>query len=368
MESPLLENHRALEAKMGDFAGWQMPLEYPAPVGGGTLAEHEAVRQRVGIFDVSHLGKITVTGVGAKNWVNEVFTNDLEKIQQGQAQYSLLCSIDGGVIDDVIIYCKNDEEIFIVPNAANAVAVFETLAKRRQETGAELAITNRHEDFAVIALQGPLASEVLEKVGLRCNLEYMSFTELSFEGSVFTICRTGYSGERGYELIPPRSIAIALWNALTREVLALGGKIAGLGARDTLRTEMGYPLHGHELSLEISPIEANLTWAVGWKKKQFIGHDVLRVQLAKGADRILRGLLLTDPGVPRAGMMVRNSVGAVVGEVTSGTFSPTLKQGIALALIETGIEVGEHLIIDVRGRMLSAVVVKPPFVPAHVRD
>lgn len=368
MESPLLEVHRALGAKLGDFAGWQMPLEYPAPVGGGTLAEHEAVRERVGIFDVSHLGKLLVRGAGAKSWVNEIFSNDLDRISAGQAQYSLLCSTEGGVIDDVIIYYRSDDEIFIVPNAANSAEVFNTLNEKLLLDQLNLEIVNHHQDFAVIAVQGPLSQRVLAEVGFEPSLEYMSFTEVLFSGMPLTLCRTGYSGEHGYELIPPRDIAVDLWNELSRAVLANDGKIAGLGARDTLRTEMGYPLHGHELSLDISPLDANLSWAVGWKKKTFQGHQALRVQQAKGVDRLLRGLLLTERGIPRAGMLVRNSVGAVVGEVTSGTFSPTRKEGIALALIEAGIEVGENLIVDVRGRALGALVVKPPFVPARVRD
>jgi aminomethyltransferase len=365
MQSPLLAIHESLAAKMGDFAGWQMPLEYPAPVGGGTLAEHEAVRERVGIFDISHLGKISIVGTGAKAWANEIFTNDLERITAGQGQYSLLCTPDGGVIDDVIIYCQSVDALFIVPNAANAGSVFEVL---QSKNSGNLAIVNRHQEFAIIAVQGPMSEKVLSAIGLDINLTYMSFAEVTFHGSRFTLCRTGYSGERGFELIPPRAIAVELWNALSREVLRRDGKIAGLGARDTLRTEMGYPLHGHELSREISPLEANLSWAIGWRKQSFIGHEALRSGQAKGVDRLLRGLQLTERGIPRAGMMVRNGVGAAVGEVTSGTFSPTLKIGIALALIESGIEVGEPLEIDVRGRLLGAVVVKPPFLRARVRD
>jgi aminomethyltransferase len=365
MHSPLLEIHESLAAKMGDFAGWQMPLEYPAPVGGGTLAEHEAVRERVGIFDVSHLGKISIVGTGAKAWANEIFTNDVERSTAGQAQYSLLCTPDGGVIDDVIMYCQSEDALFVVPNAANAGSVFDVL---QSKNSGGLEIVNRHQEFAVIALQGPLSTKVLNAVGLAQTLTYMSFAEVTFNGATFTLCRTGYSGEHGYELIPPSAVAVDLWNALSREVLALDGRIAGLGARDTLRTEMGYPLHGHELSLEISPLEANLSWAIGWRKRSFIGHEALRAQQAKGVDRLLRGLQLTERGIPRAGMMVRNGVGAAVGEITSGTFSPTLKVGIALALIESGIEVGEPLVIDVRGRSLGAVVTKPPFVPSRVRD
>lgn len=365
MESPLLSIHQGLGAKLGDFAGWQMPLEYPAPVGGGTLAEHQAVREQVGIFDVSHLGKIAVRGAGAKSWANTIFTNDLDRVTTGQAQYSLLCDQDGGVIDDVIIYCKGADELLIVPNAANANTVFETLV---QANNSGLTLENLHQEFAVIALQGPQSRAVLMAVGLHRELDYMSFAQVEFQGAHFILCRTGYSGEHGYELIPPAKIAEELWHDLSREVLRIGGKIAGLGARDTLRTEMGYPLHGHELSLDISPLEANLSWAVGWSKNTFHGHQALRTAQAKGVDRILRGLLITDRGIPRAQMLVRNSAGAVVGTVTSGTFSPTLKQGIALALIEAGIEIGDHVVVDVRGRMLGSVVVKPPFVPSRVRE
>jgi aminomethyltransferase len=365
MESPLFSIHQALGAKLGDFAGWQMPLEYPAPVGGGTLAEHQAVREKAGLFDVSHLGKIEIIGPGAKEWANQIFTNDLNRITAGQAQYSLLCNAEGGVIDDVIIYCRGDDEVFVIPNAANAHFVFQVLVA--QIGSANFSLNNRHQDFAVIALQGPLSGQVLASVGLHRDLEYMSFADVHFDGTSFTLCRTGYSGEHGYELLPPKNQASELWNVLSREVLRIGGKIAGLGARDTLRTEMGYPLHGHELSLEINPLEANLSWAIGWKKKTFHGDGALRAEQAKGVNRLLRGLLLTERGIPRGGMLVRNSIGAVVGEVTSGTFSPTLKEGIALAFIESGIEVGEQLLVDVRGRNLSAVVTKPPFVTSHVR-
>lgn len=364
MESPLLSVHRALGAKLGDFAGWQMPLEYPEPVGGGTLIEHRAVRENVGLFDVSHLGKISIQGQGAKSWVNEIFTNDLERITAGQAQYSLLCNADGGVIDDVIIYCRSDEDILVIPNASNAISVFTVLLNEKPET---ISLLNRHQDYAVIAIQGPLSSAVLTSLGIDVALEYMSFTDISMRDAQFTLCRTGYSGELGYELLPPSSIAEEVWSEISREVLRVGGKIAGLGARDTLRTEMGYPLHGHELSEEITPLEANLSWAVGWTKPTFHGHQALRAAQAKGTPRLLRGLRVTDRGIPRGGMLVRNGTGAVVGEVTSGTFSPTLREGIALALIESGIEVGENLFIDVRGRNLGAVVVKPPFVPSHVR-
>jgi aminomethyltransferase len=366
VESPLLAVHQALGAKLGDFAGWQMPLEYPAPVGGGTLTEHLAVRERVGLFDVSHLGKISIKGEDAKAWANEIFTNDLTRISPNQAQYSLLCNERGGVIDDVIIYCKSENDLLVIPNASNALTVYETLTTAN--SAKKLSILNLHNDFAVIALQGPLSRAVLSAVGYSPTLEYMSFAEVIIDGISLTICRTGYSGEHGYELLPASASAIAIWNLLSREVLKVEGKICGLGARDTLRTEMGYPLHGHELSLEITPLDANLSWAIGWKKKGFHGGAALRAEQVKGVGRILRGLRLTERGIPRSGMLVRNGIGAVIGEVTSGTFSPSIKEGIALAFIESGIEAGEQVFVDVRGRNLGAVVVKPPFVTSRVRD
>lgn len=364
MESPLLQIHQSLNAKLGDFAGWAMPLEYPAPVGGGTLTEHEAVRTSAGLFDVSHLGKIEIHGSGAKEWLNSIITNDLNKILPGQAQYSMLCNEAGGVIDDLIVYLKSDDAILIIPNAANSAEVFSTLNSKIPQG---IKIQNRHNDFAVIAIQGPASGQLLSDAGLKVELNYMSFTQLQFLDEQMIICRTGYSGEHGYELLPTSKNAVKLWQLLSEKTLSHGGKICGLGARDTLRTEMGYPLHGHELSLEISPVTAGASWAVGWQKDFFAGSAQLREEKAKGSDRILRGLLADERGIPRAGMQVKNSKGEVIGEVTSGTFSPTLKNGIALALVDSAVAIGEQVLVDIRGRNLSMSVTKLPFVSSHVR-
>ena len=364
MESPLLQIHQSLNAKLGDFAGWAMPLEYPAPVGGGTLTEHEAVRTNAGLFDVSHLGKIEIHGTGAKEWLNSIITNDLNKILPGQAQYSMLCNESGGVIDDLIVYLKSDDAILIIPNAANSADVFSGLNSKLPQG---IQIQNRHNDFAVIAIQGPASAQLLSDAGLHVELNYMSFTQLQFLDERMIICRTGYSGEHGYELLPTSANAVKLWELLSEKVLSHGGKICGLGARDTLRTEMGYPLHGHELSLEISPVTAGASWAVGWQKDLFAGSAQLRVEKDKGPDRILRGLLADERGIPRAGMLVKNSKGEVIGEVTSGTFSPTLKNGIALALVDSAVSIGEEVLVDIRGRNLAMSITKLPFVPSHVR-
>jgi aminomethyltransferase len=359
--SPLNQKHLDLNAKMADFGGWMMPIEYP---GAGVLAEHAAVRERVGIFDVSHLGKASVTGVGALEFLNLCLTNDLTKIHDGSAQYTLLCTPEGGVVDDLIVYRNSQTDFFLVPNASNTTDVVAVLQK---QASAGITVTNLHNDYAVLAVQGPLAPQVLTALGINTNIDYMAFSHVSIAGADVILCRTGYTGEVGYELLPHTKDAVAVWDALVEAIAPLDGLICGLGARDTLRTEMGYPLHGHELSLEISPVEASAGWAVGWKKESFTGSAVLRDQKNGSANRKSVAIKSLDRGIPRAGMNVKNSQGDVVGVITSGTFSPTLKHGIALALVSKEISVGDQLIVDVRGRDSQSEVVKLPFVTSHVR-
>ena len=359
--SPLNDKHLALNAKMADFGGWLMPIEYP---GAGVLAEHAAVRERVGLFDVSHLGKASVKGAGAVEFLNRCFTNDLNKIESGSAQYTLLCTPTGGVVDDLIAYRNSDEDFFLVPNASNTSDVVKVL---QDQAPAQVEVINLHTEFAVLAIQGPLASDILVKLGVVTDIDYMAFTQVSISGSDVIVCRTGYTGELGFELLPKVEDAARVWDAIVDVMTPMGGLVCGLGARDTLRTEMGYPLHGHELSLEISPVEASAAWAVGWKKERFIGSDVLKSQREKGTSRKSFALKSLDRGIPRAGMAVKNLDGDVVGEITSGTFSPTLKQGIGLALLNSSVELGQTLVIDVRGRDSQCEVVKLPFVTSHVR-
>jgi len=354
--SPLHDRHVALGAKMADFGGWEMPIEYP---GGGVLKEHAAVREGVGVFDVSHLGKGVVRGPGAAAFVNARLTNDLGRIGPGQAQYTLCCSPEGGVVDDLIAYLKSDDEVFLIPNAANTATVLSMLEKDAPEG---IEVVNQHEDFAVIAVQGPRSTELLAALGLPTDHDYMSFT--SAEG--MTVCRTGYTGEHGYELVPRWADAAALWDELLAKGESLGVLPCGLGARDTLRTEMGYPLHGQDLSLQISPVQARSGWAVGWDKPAFWGREALLAEREAGPVRALWGLESLDRGIPRAHMEVRSGDG-VVGEVTSGTFSPTRRVGIGLALLRKGTAEGDVVTVDVRGRSSEMRVVKPPFVPSRVR-
>lgn len=347
---------------MADFGGWLMPIEYP---GAGVLAEHTAVRERVGLFDVSHLGKASVSGPGSLDFLNAMFTNDLTRITDGKAQYTLLCNDDGGVIDDLIAYRKSPTDFFLIPNASNTSEVVRTL---QSEAPAGISVTNLHEEFGVLALQGPKAHAVIQSLGINPTMDYMAFAEVSIAGCEVILCRTGYTGEHGYEIVPRWSDAIVVWDALVAAMKPFSGAICGLGARDTLRTEMGYPLHGHELSLEITPVQASAGWAIGWKKESFRGSQTLRAQREAGLVRTLRALKSNDRGIPRAGMVIKNSKGEEVGVVTSGTFSPSLKTGIALALIEPIHTEGDELIIDVRGRTSSATIVSLPFSPSHVRE
>jgi aminomethyltransferase len=359
--SPLHQKHLDLQAKMADFGGWLMPIEYP---GAGVLAEHAAVRERVGLFDVSHLGKASVTGVGALDFLNSQFTNDLNRISDSKAQYTLYCTPEGGVIDDLIVYRNSAEEFFLIPNASNTSDV---VAALQASAPAGISITNLHSDYAVLALQGPQAQEVIQSLGVDPAMDYMAFAHVTIAGCDVILCRTGYTGEQGFEIVPKVEDAARVWDAICIAMKPFAGLVCGLGARDTLRTEMGYPLHGHELSLQISPVQASAGWAIGWKKNEFVGQAALRAQKESGKVRTLKALTSLDRGIPRAGMKVLNESGTEIGEVTSGTFSPSLKVGIALALVEPGYEVGTEVAIDVRGRACAARITALPFLPSHVR-
>lgn len=356
--SPLHPFHVELGAKMADFGGWSMPIEY---AGGGVVAEHRAVRERAGIFDVSHLGKALVQGPGAAAFVNATLTNDLDRIGPGRAQYTMCCAPDGGVIDDLIAYLVSPDEVFLIPNAANTSGVVAALAAAAPSG---ISVHGRHEDYAVIAVQGPRSDEVLQHAGLPTGHPFMSFVDAELDGSAVRVCRTGYTGERGYELVPSAANAAVVWRRLSSALADVDGLPCGLGARDTLRTEMGYALHGHELGPDISPVMAGTGWAVGWNKPDFWGKEALASQRAAKDGRIARGLVVTGRGIPRAGCDVLDEEGRPVGSVTSGTFSPSLKQGIALALVDRAVPLESNVEIDVRGRRISATVVKPPFLQA----
>ncbi|BBZ52125.1 glycine cleavage system aminomethyltransferase GcvT [Mycobacterium heidelbergense] len=364
LHGPLEERHRELGASFAEFGGWLMPVSYA-----GTVSEHNATRTAVGLFDVSHLGKALVRGPGAARFINSALTNDLGRIGPGKAQYTLCCTESGGVIDDLIAYYVDDDEIFLVPNAANTAAVVDALkAAAEAGLGAGLTITNEHRSYAVLAVQGPRSADVLDALGLPTGMDYMGYADAVYSGVPVRVCRTGYTGEHGYELLPPWDSAGVVFDALHKAVSGAGGQPAGLGARDTLRTEMGYPLHGQELSVDISPLQAGCGWAVGWKKDAFFGRDALLAEKEAGPRRLLRGLRMVGRGVLRPGLTVLAG-DTPVGVTTSGTFSPTLQVGIALALIDTGAEIddGQRVTVDVRGRAAECDVVRPPFVTLKTR-
>lgn len=369
LQSPLHDRHAELGAKFAEFGGWSMPLEYPS----GVVREHTAVREAVGIFDVSHLGKALVSGPGAAAYVNSTLSNDLHKIRPGKAQYTLCCDdATGGIVDDLIVYYHDDERVLLVPNAANAAEVVRRLAATAPE-GVE--IVDHHRDYAVLAVQGTRSDEVLEAVGLPAGHEYMSFVEAALpdalggsDGAAVVVCRTGYTGERGYELIARNDVAGPLWDALLDAGRDHGMLPCGLGSRDTLRTEMGYPLHGQDITLDVTPNQARLGWAVGWKKDAFWGRDALLAEKEAGPGRRLRGLIAVGRGIPRPGMSVTLTQDVPLCDITSGTFSPTLKKGIGLALVPSMVAADAQVGVDVRGRREIFQLVDPPFVDPSVRE
>lgn len=362
LTSPLQHRHEELGAKFSEFGGWSMPLEY---ADGGVLAEHKAVRESVGVFDVSHLGKVVVRGSGAVDFLNRCFTNDLSKVEPGKAQYTLVCDENGGTVDDLIAYVRSNDEVFLMPNAANSAEVVRRLVAAAP---ADIEIIDEHRDHAVLAVQGPNSDALLKRLGLTTDHDYMSFVTEDLDGVPTIVCRSGYTGERGYELIVPTASAEQVWDAIMNAGAEWDVRACGLGARDTLRTEMGYPLHGNDLSLDISPVMARVGWAVGWDKPEFWGRDALVQQREEKSGPLLRAIKVVGRGIPRTGMTVANTDGTELGTVTSGTFSPTLREGIGLALLDRSVKIGDRVVVEIRGKAAEFEVVKPPFINASTKD
>ncbi|MGI8663629.1 MAG: glycine cleavage system aminomethyltransferase GcvT [Acidimicrobiales bacterium] len=344
--SPLDAAHRALGAKLTAFGGWEMPLSYPA----GTLAEHMACRTRAVAFDVSHLGTVRITGSGALERLQRSLSNDLTKIGPGHAQYThLLDDVDASVLDDIIVWWVDQERFDVMPNASNTARVLEAL-------GAGVDVTAER---AIVAVQGPEARTLLAPLlPDAAGVGRFRMAPFEWEGAACLAAGTGYTGEDGVELAVPAEHALALWDA----VLGAGVEPAGLGARDTLRLEAGFPLHGHELGPGITPLQAGLGWVVGWDKGAFRGRAALEAERERGVARHLRGIATEGRRPPRAGQDVHID-GEVCGAVTSGNFSPVLGHGIALAFLRPEVAEGADVAIEVRpGELLAGRVVKVPFV------
>ncbi len=342
--SALFDEHVALDAKLTDFGGWEMPLSYPD----GTIAEHRACRTATAIFDVSHLGTVRVSGADALARLQATLTNDLTRVGPGRAQYTHLLDDGGGVVDDLIVWWLDEDTFDVMPNASNTSAVLAALG------GTDTTATR-----AVLAVQGPGARSVVGAVlPDAAGVARFSVVRAELAGTPCVVAGTGYTGEDGLELAVPAESAVPLWRAL----VAAGAVPAGLGARDTLRLEAGLPLHGHELGPGITPLQAGLGWVVAWEKPSFRGREALSTERASGPSRHLVGIATDGRRPPRAGDAVEVASGAT-GEVTSGNFSPMLGHGIALALIDGPTpEAGTPVVVRARREPLAGRVAATPFV------
>ena len=338
---------------MVPFGGWEMPLSYAA----GTLEEHRLCRTDSVAFDVSHLGTLRVAGPGAFEALQASFTNDLSKVARGRAQYTHLLAADGSVLDDIIVWWIDDETFDVMPNASNTDRVVAALGSVVGDNGSGVAAHDTTGERAVVAVQGPSARDRLSAISPEAaSVRRFGVDSFEFAGSNCTVAGTGYTGSDGVECAVPVPVAEEFWTAL----LDTGVVPAGLGARDTLRLEAGLPLHGHELGEGITPLNAGLGWVVAFDKGDFPGRDALLAQLEAGVDPVLRGLRTEGRRPPRSEQVVLGDSGAV-GRVTSGNFSPMLGCGIAMALVDPSVEVGDDVSIDARGKPVAAKVVEMPF-------
>jgi len=356
-KTPLNARHRSLGARMVEFGGWDMPIEYS-----GITDEHMAVRTRAGLFDVSHMGEIEIAGRDALEAVQHITSNDAAKLAIGQIQYSALTTPQGTFVDDVLVYKLTDEHFMLVVNASNIIKDFNWIAEHVAGQG-DAAAVNTSSRYALLALQGPAARDVLQSL-TGVNLEpikYYWFTTGEVAGVRCTISRTGYTGEDGFEVFAPPASADRVWNAILEAGKGAGVVPAGLGARDTLRLEASMRLYGNDMDESTTVVEADLGWIVGWKKQEFLGLDVLQHQKAEGARRKLVGFEMIDRAIGRHGYDVYVD-GTRAGTVTSGTQTPFLKKAIGMAYVPSDrVTPGTEFEIDVRGRRAKAKVVPMPF-------
>lgn len=359
-QTPLNRIHREAGARMVDFGGWDMPVQYS-----GVIDEHLATRTAAGLFDVSHMGEIEVCGPGALRYIQQLTTNDASKLVDGQVQYSAMCYSHGGVVDDVTLYRFNAERYLFCVNASNIDKDFDWMQQvLRDHPVDDVTLANLSDSFAQLALQGPNAAKILSHLtdDKLDDIEYYHFREGLVNGLPTIISRTGYTGEDGFELYLKAGGVEALWTALMAAGENYGLVPCGLGARDTLRLEMKFALYGHEISAEITPLEAGLGWITKLDKPFFVGREALLQQKEAGPKRRLAALVMTESGIPRADYPVFDGE-RQVGVVTSGTMSPCLKLGIALALVTPECAgVGKGLAIGIRSRQVAARVAKTPFI------
>ncbi len=353
-QTPLYDWHLQHGAKMVEFGGWLMPVSYE-----GVLAEHQAVRERCGLFDISHMGELYVEGEGAEAFLQRMTTNDVSRLREGEAQYSLLLNEAGTAIDDIIVYRLGAKRFLVCVNASNADKDRDWLAAHLSK---DARLQDRSPEQGMVALQGPRSATVLQKLGFDlASLKRFQCTETKVAGVPVILARTGYTGEEGCEFFVENRDLEKLWEALLAAGKEEGIRPIGLGARDTLRLEMAYPLYGHELSDSINPLEAGLGWVIKMGKGDFLGREALLKSQERGLPRELKGLVMLEAGIPREGYAVMAGQ-ETIGKVCSGTFSPSLQVGIATALLKRGsVENGGEIFIDIRGKMKKAKIIKPPF-------
>lgn len=358
-KTPLYDEHVRLGGKMAGFGGWALPIYYSS-----ILSEHQAVRENCGFFDVSHLGEIRVTGKGAFDFLQQRLTNDLSRLEPGRMQYHLLLNEDGGILDDVLVCCESREDYYVIVNAATSDSDFAVLQASSPQG---LSLTNASEFMACVAVQGPKAEEVLERIfgfSLK-SLAYYAFKEESFAGKPVWVTRSGYTGEDGFELFSENALVPALWNKLVSDGKPLGAVPAGLGARNTLRLEAGNLLYGSDMDASTTPLEAGLTFAVAMEKGGFTGREALVRQKAESLGRKLVAFKMIDKSIARDHYPIFQGE-KNVGMVTSGSFGPTCAANIGLAYVSSALTApGTQLEIEIHGRRARAEVVKRPFVPTR---
>ncbi len=366
-QTPLTAWHASHGARMVEYAGYEMPVQYE-----GVLAEHAVVREKVGLFDITHMGEIYVTGPESRAWISSLITNSLKTSVPGKVVYNAMCRADGGVLDDMLVYCLAEERWLVVCNAANHNKIIAWMQDNLPAAG--VTLDDQSDSIALVAVQGPESRELLQRLdslaGLKTDIDGLDFyTALVHEGpgGQWLVSRTGYTGEHGYELYLPNADAVAVWEELLAKGEDLGVAPIGLAARDTLRFEVCYCLYGHELREDITPLEAGISWAVKMKKKGgFMGREALLTQREQGVPRRIVCLELDGKGIARQDARILVD-GRDVGYVTSGTFSPTLKKALAMALVEKELPEGE-LVVDVRGRHIPCHTVAFPFLSARTKD
>ncbi|MGB0334518.1 MAG: glycine cleavage system aminomethyltransferase GcvT [Opitutales bacterium] len=356
LQLPLHDFHAAQGARFVAFGGWNMPVQYTS-----ILEEHKAVREAAGLFDVSHMGEFYVSGSDAAVFLDRLLVNAIAEAPIGKAIYSPMCKSDGTVVDDLIVYRIREDEFLVCVNASNIEKDFGWFLKQAERWGLEVDVEDRSDEYALLALQGPKAESVLAEIGLSsaCAIKRFWHEQITFSGEKIRVCRTGYTGEDGFEIYcTPESAA-----ALAKQILAkgepLGVKLCGLGARDSLRLEAGFPLYGHELSDRITPLEASLDWTVKLNKEDFIGMNALAEQKQKGVPRRVLHFKLQGRRIAREGTAVVDEAGNTVGEVLSGTLSPILNSPIGSAIVKTEAKEGA-LFVDLRGHLLALEMAKPP--------